>query len=161
MELQPPGHGPLSTAVLLHDGRAELVDAADIPAAHAGRPALAFQSYPALLVASGRVPPQLAAAGRGVDVAHRDARLALGLLPDGRLLVVLSRFAAVGEMLARVPMGPTVPELAAIMGALGCVRAVALDGGLSGQLLVRDGAGTEHRWSGLRRVPLGLLARPR
>jgi hypothetical protein len=47
------------------------------------------------------------------------------------------------------------------MGALGCRRAVMLDGGLSAQLLLRDADGTAHRWDGLRRVPLGLVAMPR
>jgi hypothetical protein len=50
--------------------------------------------------------------------------------------------------------------MAALMGALGCSRAVLLDGGASGQLLVRDGERT-LTWPGMRRVPVGLLALPR
>jgi hypothetical protein len=44
------------------------------------------------------------------------------------------------------------------MGALGCSRAVMLDGGISSQLLVRDSTGGVQRWPGIRRVPLGLVA---
>ncbi len=68
---------------------------------------------------------------------------------------------AVGGVLGRVPLGLTVPEMAALMGALGARRAVLLDGGLSAQLLVRDGAGTAQAWPGTRKVPLGLVALPR
>jgi exopolysaccharide biosynthesis protein len=123
----------------------------------------AFQSYPALL-AGGAVPAPLQASGRGIDVAHRDARLALGTLPDGRLLVALTRFDALAGVLDVVPAGPTVPEMAAVMGALGARDAVLLDGGISAQLLLRDGAGDDappHRWPGLRSVPLGLVATAR
>jgi hypothetical protein len=51
--------------------------------------------------------------------------------------------------------------MAAVMGALGCARAVLLDGGLSAQLMVRDARGTARTWAGLRRVPIGLVAVPR
>jgi hypothetical protein len=51
--------------------------------------------------------------------------------------------------------------MAAIMGALGCRRAVLLDGGLSGQMALSDARSTSHHWAGLRPVPLGLLAWPR
>jgi hypothetical protein len=51
--------------------------------------------------------------------------------------------------------------MAALMGALGCYRAVMLDGGLSSQLLLRDAAGLMELWPGLRRVPLALEAVPR
>jgi exopolysaccharide biosynthesis protein len=94
-----------------------------------------------------------------VSVEHRDARLAIGELRDGRLLVALTRFDGLGEQLGFVPFGPTAPEMAAIMGALGCRRAMLLDGGISSQLLLRDAGGTTHTWRGLRRVPLGLIAR--
>jgi uncharacterized protein YigE (DUF2233 family) len=42
------------------------------------------------------------------------------------------------------------------MGALGCERALLLDGGISAQLAV-GAAGNRVRWSGLRAVPLGLV----
>jgi hypothetical protein len=51
--------------------------------------------------------------------------------------------------------------MAAVMGALGCRRAVALDGGVSAQLLIKDEAGERHLWRGVRRVPLGLVATAR
>lgn len=120
----------------------------------------AFQSYPTLLDA-GAVPHPLREAGCGVDVAHRDARLALGLDADGRLLIAMTRFDAMGGVFDRVPFGLTTPEMAAVMGALGAVDAVLLDGGISAQLLVRDASGAAHRWPGVRNVPLALVAFPR
>ena len=89
---------------------------------------------------------------------HRDARLAVGELRDGRVVVVLTRFDALGGALAALPFGLTVPETAALLGALGARRAVMLDGGLSGQLLVRDAGRRTRSWPGLRRVPLGIVA---
>ncbi len=166
-ELQAPAVGPLSSALTVaRDGSVRLADAAELPAMRAavarGEIVEAVQSYPALLAGDGDVPAPLHAPGRGVDVAHRDARLAVGTLRDGRVLVVLTRFDALGAgALARVPLGLTVPEMAAVTGALGCVRAVLLDGGLSAQLLVRDARGSAQRWPGLRHVPLGLVAVPR
>jgi hypothetical protein len=121
----------------------------------------AFQSYPALLVADGQVPEPLRAPERGVDLTHRDSRLAACLLRDGRLLFALTRFMSPGSPLARLPFGPTTPEMAAVMGALGCRRAVLLDGGLSGQMALSGARGASFRWPGLRSVPVGLLARPR
>jgi hypothetical protein len=43
---------------------------------------------------------------------------------------------------------------------LGAVDALMLDGGLSAQLLLRDGI-AEQRWPGLRTVPLALVGRVR
>jgi hypothetical protein len=157
-ELQPPGFGPLSTAVVVDShGKARLLDAAEISAVRTREKIyLAFQSYPAILVGDGLVPAQLKGADRGVDLKHRDSRLAIGLLRDGRLLLALTRLGG-----TRLPFGPTTPEMAAIMGGLGCCRAVLLDGGLSGQLLYRDARGRTSRWPGFRDVPLGLLAFPK
>jgi hypothetical protein len=159
-EYRAPGTGTLAPAVVVDTaGRVRLVSAdslAALRARDAGAIREAFQSYPALL-ADGVVPPPLRAPGQGVDVAHRDARLALGTLPDGRVLLALTRFDALGGTLDAVPFGPTVPEMAAVMGALGARDAVLLDGGISGQLLVRDAGGEARRWPGLRRVPLGLV----
>ena len=119
-----------------------------------------FQSYPALLVGDGVVPPPLLAEGRGVDLAHRDGRLALGILRDGRVLVALTRMEGLGGLLETVPFGPTTPEMAAVMGALGCARAVLLDGGLSGQMMVVED-GRKAEWKGLRQVAAGLVGVPR
>ena len=158
-EVQPPGTGALSMALVVDTaGGVHLVGPDSIAAlrGNAGV-ALAFQSYPALLHDNGTVPEQLRAAGRGVDVAHRDSRLALGLLRDGRLVLALTRFDGLGGAGGALPFGPTTPEMAALMGALGCHTAMLLDGGLSAQMLVRDSAGAEQRWKGLRRVPMGLV----
>lgn len=158
-QMLAPGAGPLATAVVL-DSTGDVSWLSGDSVSRARRRAVwAFESYPALL-RGGAVPEPLQAAGRGVDVAHRDARLALGRLGDGRLIVALTRFDALGHTLGVVPFGFTVPEMAALMGALGCRDAVLLDGGISAQLMVRDG-GTQRTWRGLRRVPLALVALPR
>lgn len=161
-ELQPPGVGPLSMAFVVDaKGNARLLDAPEIEAARSRADvALAFQSYPTLLV-NGSVPIPLREEDRGVDLRHRDSRLALGMLRDGRILVALTRFDIGGGLLRPVPIGPNAPELVAIMGALGCADAVMLDGGISSQLLVRD-RGTAEIWPAYRMVPLGLAgtARP-
>jgi exopolysaccharide biosynthesis protein len=113
-----------------------------------------------MLLEDGMVPLPLRVAGRGVAVAHRDARLAIGTLADGTVMVALTRFDALGESLGQVPLGLTSAEMAAVMGGLGCRQALLLDGGISGQLRVRDAAGW-RRWPGTRRVPLGLVGRVR
>lgn len=121
--------------------------------------AYAFQSFP-LLVYDRRVPPTLRD-GAALRLAHRDARLVLCELDDGRLLVVLTRYAGLGALAERVPIGLTTPETLALVAALGARHAVMLDGGVSAQLLVRDATGVELRRPGLRRVPLGVVAVPR
>jgi exopolysaccharide biosynthesis protein len=93
-----------------------------------------------------------------VNLQHRDARLALGLLRDGRVLIAMTRFEALGGALSNLPFGLTTPEMAALMGALGASRAVLLDGGISSQMLVREESGEVRTWKGLREVPLGLVA---
>lgn len=168
-EYRPPGHGPLAAAVIVQeDGSVVFGDDAEVARRRQGgaarqpaRVVEAFQSYPALLIGEGEVPAPLRTAGSDIDLGHRDARLALGQMADGALLVAMTRFDALGESLGGVPFGLTVPEMAAVTGALGCRRAVALDGGVSAQLLVKDSLGTAHLWRGARHVPLGLLAMPR
>jgi exopolysaccharide biosynthesis protein len=161
-EDQPPGTGAVAMAFVADSGGSvRLVAAEELAAVRArGGIAAAFQSYPALLV-DGRIPAPLQASGRGVDVAHRDSRLALGVLPDGRVLIALTRFDALGGAVDELPVGPTSPEMAALMGALGCRRAMLLDGGISGQMLLRPTAGEPLAWRAWRRVPLGLVAFPR
>ena len=160
-EYQIARSAPLAPAIVIGmDGSVRIVQPGAIDSvAKSGAVAEAFQSYP-LLLADGRVPEPLRRADGGIDVAHRDARLALGVLRDGRVLVALTRFEGMRGALELLPLGLTTPEMAALMGALGCRDAVLLDGGVSGQLAVRDGAGQLHRWPGLRRVPLGLVALP-
>jgi exopolysaccharide biosynthesis protein len=168
-ERQAPGAGALAGALVVDTaGRARVVDADTVAAlsaaARAGdrSVALAVQSYPTLLEGDGQVPAALRPGATAIDLGHRDARLAVGELRDGRLIVALTRFDAFGAGAAeRVPVGLTVPEVAALLGALGARRAVLLDGGLSAQLLVRAAAGAPRRWPGLRAVPLGLVAEPR
>ena len=153
-----PGVGPLSLALVAEVNRGVRLVAVDsIERMRAdGRVAMAFQSYPTLIENGGVVPLALRSVDRGVDVRHRDSRVAIGELRDGRLVIVLTRFEGLGGALSELPFGPTIPELAALMGALGCVEAVALDGGISGQLMVRT-ADRVRAWRGMRRVPLGLV----
>jgi hypothetical protein len=160
-EARPPRAGPLSSAVVFEaGGGVTLVDARDIAAMRGSAVAYeAFQSYPTLLTGDGDVPQPLIT-GAGIDIAHRDGRLAIGELRDGKLLFVLTRFDALGGVASSAPIGLTVPEMSALMGALGCRRAVSLDGGLSSQLMVRTTGGAQ-KWSGWRKVPMGLIAIPR
>jgi len=163
-EFLAPGRGPLSTAVVIDSsGVLRWVSADSIPAIrHAPDIAAAFQSFPTLLEGDGDVPsPLREQTPDGIDLGHRDARLAIGALRDGRVLIALTRFDALDGTLDFVPFGLTTPEMAALMGALGCSRAVMLDGGISSQLLIRERDGSTHRWTGIRRVPLGLVVLPR
>lgn len=161
-ELQPPGRGALSTGVAITERGVELLTPTDIERARANHDVrAAFQSYPTLLTGDGDVPAALAHSDAGIDVSHRDARLAIGTLRDGRVLVALTRFDALGAEGGMLPFGLTIPEMAALMGALGCDRAVALDGGISAQLALRSGGGHVEAWRGLRPVPVALVARPR
>jgi hypothetical protein len=162
-EWQPPGAGPLSTAVVIDSaGRVALLppDSTQV-ATRRRRVAHAFQSFPTLLDGDGQVPAALRQPERGVDLTHRDARLALGLLRDGTLLLVLTRFDLLGRAMGAIPFGLTTPEMSALMGALGCQRAVMLDGGISAQVHLRTAAGQLQRWPGWRRVPMGLVVRAR
>lgn len=158
VEAHAPGFGPLSMAVVEEEGGTlRLVSDDSIPIIRTTRKiALAFQSYPTLLEPGGVVPRALQTEGSGVDLAHRDSRLAIGELRDGRIILALTRFEALGGALSQLPFGPTVPEMSALMGALGCTKAVALDGGISGQLMIRSARQT-LAWKAYRRVPLGLV----
>jgi hypothetical protein len=156
-ERLPPGRGPLSSALVgLADGRLVWVDGDDV-SRWRGRADVrfAFQSYPTVLTGDGDVP---AAVRHGeINVAHRDARLALGIDREGRLLVALTRFDAAIPGADRLPFGLTVPEMAAVMGALGARQAMLLDGGISAQLAISDSTGDTRAWKGLRKVPLALV----
>ncbi len=157
-EVRAPGYGPLAPAVVVDSsGHVRLVPADSVTIVRReGGIATAFQSYPAVLVRDGEVPSPLFNEGSGVNLRHRDARLSIGLLRDGRVLIAMTRFEALGA-LSNLPFGLTTPEMAAVMGALGASRAVLLDGGISSQLLVRDTTGEARAWRGLRQVPLGLV----
>ena len=161
-EVLAPEYAPLAGAVVVDTSGAAHIVPPDSVAAERERGTAreAFQSYPMLLL-DGVVPRPLRQAGMGVDLTHRDARLALGTLADGRVVIALTRFDALGESLGRVPFGLTSPEMAAVMGALGCRQALLLDGGISGQLSVREAGGSVRSWPGARSVPLGLVGRSR
>ncbi len=160
-ERLPPGHGPLSSALVgLADGRLVWIDGDDVskwrgPAERDLR--FAFQSYPTLLADDGAVPAALR--NGAINDTHRDARLALGLDRRGRLLVAMTRLDIPIPGADRIPFGLTVPEMAAVMGALGAQHAMLLDGGISAQLTISDSTGHARVWKGLRKVPLALVAR--
>lgn len=162
-EWQPPKLAPLATAVVVDStGRVQLLPPFAVARSSRARGvAYAFQSYPTLLEGDAQLPAMLHGADAPIDLTHRDARLAVGVLRDGQVLLALTRFDAFGPTLGAVPLGLTTPETAALMGALGCVRAVMLDGGISAQLLLRDTSGRVERWRGWRRVPMGLVVLPR
>jgi hypothetical protein len=157
-ELQTPGNGPLSSAFVVDTGGAvRLVSADSLSVVRQRGVVHAFQSYPTLLHGDGEIPRALKAEGRGVNLRHRDSRLSICILRDSTLLLVLTRFEGLGGTLDVLPFGLTTPETAALMGALGCARAMLLDGGISGQLAVKDSSGAMKQWPGLRSVPMGLL----
>jgi len=160
-EWRPPGTGPLSTAVVIDStGAVRLLSPAALASPRRTRGVrYAFQSFPTLLEGDGAVPAMLQD-GDAVDRTHRDARLALGVRRDGSILLVLTRFDVIGRVLGAVPFGLTTPEMAALMGALDCTRAVMLDGGISAQMQLRDASGGIQRWPGWRQVPLGLVVEP-
>ena len=158
-ERLPPGHGPVASAlVALADGRLVWVDGDDVSTWRGRRNILfAFQSYPTLLARDGEVPAALR--DGSINETHRDARLALGLDRQGRLLIAMTRLDVPIPGADRVPFGLTVPEMAAVMGALGAQHAMLLDGGISAQLSIADSTGMTKAWKGLRKVPLALVAR--
>jgi uncharacterized protein YigE (DUF2233 family) len=156
-ELLEPESAPLAGAVVVDSSGVRIVPPGSVAQERERRTAReAFQSYP-MLLQDGVVPLALREPGRGVDLDHRDARLALGTLPDGRVVIALTRFDFFGKSLDQLPFGLTTPEMAAVMGALGCRDALLLDGGISSQLSIRDPGGAIHRWPGMRSVPLGLI----
>ena len=155
-----PGAGPLATAVGIdRDGAVHWAHGDTLATAGI---VTGFQSYPTLLSRDGTVPAPLRTAGSLVSLTHRDTRLAFGETRDGHILIAMTRYDAVGTMGEGIPLGPTTPEMAAIMGSLGARDAVMLDGGISAQLLLRgDRAQEPLRWHAIRKVPLALIARPR
>jgi exopolysaccharide biosynthesis protein len=170
-EYRVPGTGPLALAVVVDtSGAVRLLDDEAVRAIRANMADVreAFQSYPALLD-HGELPAMLtygvaspaltdSHAMTAIDLTHRDARLALGLDDRGSLIIALTRFDVLGSSFGSIPFGLTIPETALLMRALGAESAVALDGGISAQLLLRDVGGETHQWPGLRAVPLGLSA---
>jgi exopolysaccharide biosynthesis protein len=160
-EEQEPGAGTLAMSFVVDSsGKVALLTPDELPRMR-GHVRLALQSYPALLVGEGKMPRELTAAGLGVDLDHRDSRLALGILEDSSVVVVITRLSALGGPGETFPYGPTVPEMAAYMRSIGCRRAMLLDGGLSSQLAFRDADGQVKRWKNWRAVPLGMVVTPK
>lgn len=167
-EWQAPGRGSLAGALVVDSAGTTVLLEADALLARraAGGVMEAIQSYPTLLDARGVAPLPLCAQrsrsdSTGIDRSHRDTRLAIGALADGRMLVVLSQYDGAGSIAARLPIGPTTPEMAELMRRLGARQALMLDGGLSAQLMVRSAPDSMQQWPGLRRVPLALIGRVR
>ncbi len=160
VERQVPGTGPLAPAVVVDTTGALRLVSPDSIGLVKRSARVAFQSYPTLLSGDGEIPLPLRTDGLGVDRTHRDARLALGVQRDGKVLIAMTRFEALGGVLANIPLGLTTPEMAAVMGALGASSAVLLDGGISSQMMLRSPDGTEM-WTGWRKVALGLVVMPR
>lgn len=161
-QLLAPQYAPLAGAVVVdRSGAVRIVPPGEVAAEHRrGGTWEAFQSYPMLLV-DGVPPDALLRSGLGVAIAHRDARLALGTDAHDRVVVALTRFDALGPALGRIPFGFTSAEMARVMRALGCRQAILLDGGISGQLMVREADGAARTWPGIRSVPLSLVGRAR
>ena len=156
----PAQHGPLAPALMQDEtGTLRWIPGDSVALVAGAKRSVqwAFQSYPALLERDSIVYP-LRADRRGVSVTHRDARAAICLTRDGNMIVALTRFDGLGESFGFIPFGLTAPEMAAVMGQLGCTNAMLLDGGISAQLLVRNPDGRNHRWAGIRAVPLALVA---
>lgn len=160
VESQPPGTGRLAMSFVIDSaGTAHLAAPNEIPLLRP-RAILAFQSYPAVVI-DGKIPIELQREGLGVDLTHRDSRLAICIHDDGSIIVAITRFGALGRLTETVPYGPTTPEMAGVMLSLGCRRALLLDGGVSSQLAVRNAQGELTRWSNWRMVPLGVVVTPR
>lgn len=159
-ERRDPGYGPLSAGIVFDSaGRVRWLPYAQLAGAARDRTIrYAFQSYP-LLLFDAHVPAL--ATGAALDQTHRDARLVLAQDESRQLLILLTRFDGLRGTVARIPIGLTVPESIALIGALGARHAVMLDGGISAQMLLRDRNGSEKIWKGLRDVPLALVAFPR
>lgn len=157
-EIKSPGSGTLVMALVADSaGVMSLLTTDEIPS-HRERAVNAFQSYPALIV-DGQVPWELQAPGRGIDLTHRDSRVAVCTLSDGSLVILLTRFMPLGNAGSTLPWGPTVSEMANYMLSMGCRRAMLLDGGISSQLVVRNIDGTLRRWPNWRPVPLAMVIR--
>ena len=75
--------------------------------------------------------------------------------------MLLTRFDGLGEAGGAIPFGLTLAETAGLLREEGCRRAVALDGGISAQLAVRESGGRWQAWRAWRKVPLGVVVEER
>jgi len=146
----------LDAAVAVEDGRPRLVFPRTADSLGAG--ASAFQVLP-WLVRAGRVAFGVTS-GLRLSRTHRDRRLTFCIGSDGLVRLLLSNFEVFGQSAGTIPVGLTIPEQATIAAAVGCADAVALDGGISAQLVVRFPRRV-RRMPGWREVPLMMLIRPR
>jgi len=146
----------LDAAVAVEDGRLRLVSPAAL--ASLGGQASGFHVLP-WLVRGSRVALGVTS-GLRLSRTHRDRRLTLCLGSDGLVRLLLSNFEVFGQPAGTIPVGLTIPEQAAIAAAAGCTDAVALDGGISAQLVIRF-ARRLRRMPGWREVPLMMLIRRR
>lgn len=87
------------------------------------------------LLSGGRTVASEADAFPGGFYASRHPRTAIGLRPDGRIVL-----AAVDGRQPGLSVGMTIPELAGLMAELGCVEALNLDGGGSTTMVVKGKA---------------------
>lgn len=81
-EVLAPQYAPLAGAVVVdRNGKVRIVSPDSVAAERLrGTAREAFQSYP-MLLDHGRLPVPLTQTGLGVELGHRDSRLALGTLP--------------------------------------------------------------------------------
>lgn len=86
-----------------------------------------FQGFPSIMTA-GLTYTYLRYGGRGFDVVRVDRRTAACVLRDGAVLLLVTDTLTNGLSLA---------ELATVLGGLGCVDAMAFDGGSSTGLSIR------------------------
>ncbi len=146
----------LDAAVILDAGRLRVAGPRALDSL--GRGSSGFQVLP-WLVRDGRVALGVSSGVR-LSRTHRDRRLTLCLGGDGLVRLLLSNFEVFGGAAGTIPVGLTIPEQAIVAAAAGCRDAVALDGGISAQLVVRFPSRV-RRMPGWREVPLMMLIRPR
>lgn len=102
-----------------------------------------FQGFPAIM-SSGRTFSYMRAGGRGFDVWRVDRRTAGCVDREGRVVLLVTD---------TLTNGLSLEELATLLGGLGCVDAMAFDGGGSTGLSVRV-EGHERVVANLEPVPL-------
>ena len=117
-EVRPQGQGPLSTAVAWDAaGRMRWLAPDQIATARAAGGV--DRSDPVLSDVTRRqrraCPLPLRQRGLGVDIDHRDGRLAIGELDDGRMLIAMTRFYPLGDLNPAIPLGLTLDEMARLM----------------------------------------------
>jgi len=109
-----------------------------------------FQGFPAIM-SGGRTFAYLRYGGRGFDVWSVDRRSAGCILADGRVVLLATD---------TVTNGLSLDELATVLGGVGCVDAMAFDGGSSTGLALHVGA--ERRTiANIEPVPVIMGVEPR